>query len=152
MPLERELLPVRSLRSERRCNHLVTGNISPRVSHGCQARPVAGRGTRIRRHGDAPGRQRAPCSDSCRVRHGPHEIGKTVVHIQLVLAVGPGPAILIHDEPTRGVDVGAKAVIHRIMSTLAAEGRSIIMISSEMPEVLGMSDRIIVISGGRLAG
>ena len=63
-----------------------------------------------------------------------------------------GPEILILDEPTRGVDVGAKAEIHRIMSKLAAEGRSIIMISSEMPEVLGMSDRIIVISGGRLAG
>lgn len=62
------------------------------------------------------------------------------------------PDILILDEPTRGIDVGAKAEIHRIMSSLAAEGKAIIMISSEMPEILGMSDRVIVLHEGRITG
>ena len=54
------------------------------------------------------------------------------------------------DEPTRGIDVGAKAEIHRLMSELAGEGLAILMISSELPEVLGMSDRILVMRGGRI--
>jgi inositol transport system ATP-binding protein len=58
------------------------------------------------------------------------------------------PDILILDEPTRGVDVGAKAEIHKIMSRLAQTGKAIIMISSELPEVLGMSDRIVVMHEG----
>ena len=62
------------------------------------------------------------------------------------------PAVLILDEPTQGVDVGAKAEIHRLMGDLAAQGVAILMISSEMPEVLGMSDRIGVMRGGQLAG
>ncbi|GLQ53920.1 sugar ABC transporter ATP-binding protein [Devosia nitrariae] len=61
------------------------------------------------------------------------------------------PLILIMDEPTRGIDVGAKAEIHALMSRLAKEGMAILMISSELPEVLGMSDRILVMHGGRLA-
>ena len=60
------------------------------------------------------------------------------------------PNILIMDEPTRGIDVGAKAEIHRLMSELAQAGMAIIMISSELPEVLGMSDRIMVMRGGRI--
>jgi ABC-type sugar transport system ATPase subunit len=60
------------------------------------------------------------------------------------------PGILIMDEPTRGIDVGAKAEIHALMSRLAQEGMAILMISSELPEVLGMSDRILVMHGGRL--
>ena len=62
------------------------------------------------------------------------------------------PKVMILDEPTRGIDVGAKAEIHRLMSQLASQGMAIIMISSEMPEVLGMSDRVLVISNGRVAG
>ena len=62
------------------------------------------------------------------------------------------PKILILDEPTRGVDVGAKAEIHKIISSLAQEGLSIIMISSDMPELLGMSDRVIVIKEGSKMG
>ena len=60
------------------------------------------------------------------------------------------PRILIMDEPTRGIDVGAKAEIHRLMSELASRGMAILMISSELPEVLGMSDRILVMRGGRI--
>ncbi|MEK4662256.1 sugar ABC transporter ATP-binding protein [Priestia sp. FSL H7-0729] len=62
------------------------------------------------------------------------------------------PEILLLDEPTRGIDVGAKFEIYTIITELARQGRSIIMISSEMPELLGMSDRIMVMSEGRLTG
>ena len=62
------------------------------------------------------------------------------------------PAILILDEPTRGIDVGAKKEIHALMSQLAQKGVAIIMISSELPEVLGMSDRIVVMHEGRVKG
>jgi len=62
------------------------------------------------------------------------------------------PRILILDEPTRGIDVGAKAAVHALMSKLAAEGMAILMISSELPEVLGMSDRVIVMREGRITG
>ncbi len=60
------------------------------------------------------------------------------------------PRILILDEPTRGIDVGTKAAVHALMSKLAAEGMAILMISSELPEVLGMSDRILVMREGRM--
>jgi rhamnose transport system ATP-binding protein len=60
------------------------------------------------------------------------------------------PKLLILDEPTRGIDVGAKAEIHRLMSELAGAGVAILMISSELPEVLGMSDRVLVMREGRL--
>lgn len=62
------------------------------------------------------------------------------------------PKIIILDEPTKGVDVGAKSAIHEIMSDLACQGFGVIMISSEMPEVLGMSDRIVVMREGRVTG
>lgn len=62
------------------------------------------------------------------------------------------PDILILDEPTRGIDVGAKYEIYCIINSLVAEGKSVIMISSELPEVLGMSDRIYVMNEGRIAG
>jgi inositol transport system ATP-binding protein len=62
------------------------------------------------------------------------------------------PSILILDEPTRGIDVGAKAEIHRLISELAAKGVAVLMISSELPEVLGMSDRVLVMHEGRMTG
>lgn len=62
------------------------------------------------------------------------------------------PNLLILDEPTRGIDVGAKFEIYTLMNRLVQEGMSIIMISSELPEVLGMSDRVYVVSAGRIAG
>jgi ABC-type sugar transport system ATPase subunit len=60
------------------------------------------------------------------------------------------PRILIMDEPTRGIDVGAKAEIYALMGRLVQQGVAILMISSELPEVLGMSDRVLVINGGRI--
>ncbi|HXX94273.1 MAG TPA: sugar ABC transporter ATP-binding protein [Planctomycetota bacterium] len=62
------------------------------------------------------------------------------------------PSVLILDEPTQGIDVGAKSEIHRLMGELAAGGMAILMISSELPEILGMSDRIAVMRGGELSG
>ena len=62
------------------------------------------------------------------------------------------PRILILDEPTRGIDVGAKAEIHKLITELAVQGVAVFMISSELPEVLGMSDRILVMHEGRMTG
>ena len=59
---------------------------------------------------------------------------------------------MIFDEPTRGIDVGAKSEIYSLMERLAKEGKSIIMISSELPEVLRMSDRVIVMCEGKITG
>ena len=66
--------------------------------------------------------------------------------------VGMKPDVIIMDEPTRGIDVGAKRDIYELMNELTASGVSIIMVSSELPEVLGMSDRILVVHEGRIAG
>ncbi|MDZ4676325.1 MAG: xylose ABC transporter ATP-binding protein [Oligoflexia bacterium] len=62
------------------------------------------------------------------------------------------PKVLFLDEPTRGIDVGAKAEIYQLMNELAAQGLAIVMVSSELPEILGVSDRIIVMSEGRISG
>jgi rhamnose transport system ATP-binding protein len=62
------------------------------------------------------------------------------------------PSLLIVDEPTRGIDVGTKAEVHRLLSDLANQGVAILMISSELPEVLGMADRVIVLFEGRISG
>lgn len=62
------------------------------------------------------------------------------------------PRLVLLDEPTRGIDVGAKVAVYRLMRKLAAEGKAILMVSSELPEVIGMSDRILVMRDGRLAG
>ena len=70
--------------------------------------------------------------------------------VALARWIEAGPKILILDEPTQGVDVGSKAEIHRIMGELAAAGLAIVMISSELPEILGMSDRVAVVRGGTI--
>jgi rhamnose transport system ATP-binding protein len=72
--------------------------------------------------------------------------------VALARWLSAGPKVLILDEPTQGVDVGAKGEIHRLMCELAGRGMAIVMISSELPEVLGMSDRIAVMHGGIVVG
>jgi len=62
------------------------------------------------------------------------------------------PKVLLFDEPTRGIDVGAKAAIHDLIRRLARDGAAVLMISSELPELLGMSDRIVVMRDGAIAG
>src|SRR6187551_2517381 len=66
--------------------------------------------------------------------------------------LGRKPRLLIVDEPTRGIDVGTKAEVHRLLSELAAQGVAVLMISSELPEVLGMADRVVVLFEGRVTG
>ena len=61
------------------------------------------------------------------------------------------PRVIILDEPTKGIDIGSKAAVHEFMAELAAEGLAVIMVSSEIPEILGMSDRVIVMREGRIA-
>jgi rhamnose transport system ATP-binding protein len=71
---------------------------------------------------------------------------------KVVLAkwLSTAPEVLVVDEPTRGIDVGTKAEVHRLLSALAAEGLGVLMISSELPEVLGMADRVVVVHEGRI--
>jgi len=71
---------------------------------------------------------------------------------KVVLAkwLATAPRVLIVDEPTRGIDVGTKAEVHLLLSRLAAEGVAVLMVSSELPEVLGMADRVVVMHEGRL--
>ena len=82
----------------------------------------------------------------------------TAVAVGIILAsfvssrwLAAGPRLLILDEPTRGVDVGAKAEIYRLIDRLARDGMAIMLISSEMPELLALSDRIVVMQDGRLS-
>ncbi|MET0725151.1 MAG: ATP-binding cassette domain-containing protein, partial [Leifsonia sp.] len=72
---------------------------------------------------------------------------------KVVLAkwLATGPRVVLLDEPTRGIDVGAKVAVYRLMRQLAHDGVAILMISSELPEVIGMSDRILVMHDGRIA-
>jgi len=72
--------------------------------------------------------------------------------VVLATWLGRGGKVLIVDEPTRGVDVGTKAAIHQIIAGLADEGVGVMLISSEMPEVLGLSTRILVMREGRMVG
>jgi putative ABC transport system ATP-binding protein len=72
--------------------------------------------------------------------------------VAIAAAAAGGARVLLLDEPTRGIDVGTKAAVHALMSSLAAQGMAILMISSELPEILGMSDRIAVMRAGRISG
>jgi ribose transport system ATP-binding protein len=63
-----------------------------------------------------------------------------------------GMDVLIFDEPTRGIDIGAKHEIYQLIEALAAEGRAIVVVSSDLPEVMRLSDRMLVMQGGRIAG
>jgi L-arabinose transport system ATP-binding protein len=62
------------------------------------------------------------------------------------------PSLLILDEPTRGIDIGAKSEIYRLIDELAAHGMAVILISSEMPELIGLADRVAVMAGGEITG
>jgi len=103
----------------------------------------------------------AACEEMCRkLRVKTPSLGERIENLsggnQQKVLIGrwmlTDPRILILDEPTRGIDVGAKAEIHRLVSEMTKNGVAVIMISSEMPEVLGMSDRIMVMHEGRVTG
>ena len=72
--------------------------------------------------------------------------------VALAKALAADPQIIIFDEPTKGIDVGAKQEIYRLMDELVGKGKAVIMVSSDMEEILGMSDRLIVLHEGRVAG
>jgi ribose transport system ATP-binding protein len=72
--------------------------------------------------------------------------------VSLAKALDPGPRVLVADEPTRGVDVAAKQEIYRFLSELAAKGTALLLISSELEEIIGMCDRVVVMREGRIAG
>ncbi|WP_255307913.1 sugar ABC transporter ATP-binding protein [Streptomyces marincola] len=117
-------------------------------------RPLAARGLLT---GRGERRAAAAWAERLRVRYG--GLGDPVGTLsggnqqKLVLAkwLATAPRVLILDEPTRGIDVGTKAEVHRVMSRLAAEGMAVLMVSSELPEVLGMADRVLVMREGRIA-
>ncbi len=93
---------------------------------------------------------------SIRVRH-PRALtgslsGGNQQKVLLSRLLQPNPRVVILDEPTRGVDVGAKSEIYRIMDDLARSGMGIIFISSELPEIIGVADRVLVMRGGRIVG
>lgn len=103
----------------------------------------------------------AQCEDMCRkLRVKTPDMNERIENLsggnQQKVLIGrwmlTNPRILILDEPTRGIDVGAKAEIHRLVTEMTRNGVAVIMISSEMPEVLGMSDRIMVMHEGRVTG
>jgi rhamnose transport system ATP-binding protein len=72
--------------------------------------------------------------------------------VVIAKCLGTEPSVLVVDEPTRGIDVAAKAELHGLLRTLAVRGVAILMISSDLPELLGMSDRVLVMRDGRLVG
>ena len=90
-------------------------------------------------------------SDSSRTLIKNIGVGKQQM-VEIAKALAKNARLLILDEPTRGIDVGAKYEIYCIINELVASGKSVIMISSELPEVLGMSDRIYVMNEGRIVG
>ncbi|MFJ7254774.1 sugar ABC transporter ATP-binding protein [Streptomyces sp. NPDC098085] len=96
--------------------------------------------------------------DRVRLRaHGPNQqvqylSGGNQQKVVIAKWLAARPRVLLFDEPTRGVDVGAKAAIHTLVRELAHEGLAVLIVSSELPELIGMSDRVLVMSDGRLAG
>jgi ribose transport system ATP-binding protein len=109
----------------------------------------------------AQGRETALAQDACRrLRVRTPGIGQRVGLLsggnqqKVVLGkwLARAPRVLIFDEPTRGIDVGAKSEIYALMDQLAGQGAAILMISSDLEEVLGMSDRVVVMHEGRVAG
>lgn len=66
--------------------------------------------------------------------------------------IGAGSRILILDCPTRGIDIGVKQTMYRLMAQMRAEGKTVIMISEELPELIGMSDRILIMKDGQIRG
>ena len=93
---------------------------------------------------------------SIRVRNGRAPVGSlsggNQQKVLLSRLLQPKPRVIILDEPTRGVDIGAKSEIYRIMDELARTGMGIIFISSELPEIIGIADRVLVMRGGRIVG
>ena len=72
--------------------------------------------------------------------------------LHLARALLHDPEVIFLDEPTRGIDVGAKLEVYELINQLTAEGKAVVLVSSELPELMGMSDRILVLSSGKIGG
>ncbi|MEU2200328.1 sugar ABC transporter ATP-binding protein [Isoptericola sp. NPDC019482] len=105
-----------------------------------------------RRESDAaaPWASRLEVKTSALDMHGSTMSGGNQQKVVIAKWLATTPTLLIIDEPTRGIDVGTKAEVHRLLSELAGQGMAILMISSELPEVLGMADRVLVVAEGRV--
>ena len=119
--------------------------------------PVAGQLSRLgwlRRRGGEEGDRRVrpavPRPASVHPTTHPRIVRRESQKIVLAKWLMTKPRVMILDEPTRGIDIGAKAEVHRLVAELAAAGVAVLMISSELPEVLAMSDRVLVMREGRL--
>ncbi|WP_093610894.1 sugar ABC transporter ATP-binding protein [Streptomyces indicus] len=130
-----------ALRQSVRDNALLVTRAVPGQQHASAARGLAGLLDRVRLQA------RGGSDQQVQFLSGGNQ-QKVVIAKWLAAA----PKVLLFDEPTRGVDVGAKAAIHTLVRDLAKEGLAVLIISSELPELIGMSDRILVMSDGRLAG
>ena len=72
--------------------------------------------------------------------------------VMLGRSLAPGGRLLLLNEPTRGVDIGAKAEIHQLINNLTANGAAVLMVSSDLPELVGLSDRVVVLAQGKIVG
>ena len=70
--------------------------------------------------------------------------------VVIARSLSTGPQVILLDDPTRGIDVGAKAEVHQILNGMTGQGRGVLLVSSELPEVLAMSDRVLAMYGGRV--
>lgn len=114
------------------------------------------------RHGLLPGRDQAVEADrlldSLRLRAGSYDqpvstlSGGNQQKVLLARWLLTKPKVLVFDEPTKGIDVGAKGELYKVIGDLAAQGLGIIVVSSYLPELLGLADRILVLRGGAIAG
>jgi ribose transport system ATP-binding protein len=100
----------------------------------------------------APGDQVPLDTGAERRNVGGLALGRKPAKVLLSRLLQIGPQVLLLDEPTRGVDVGAKSEIYRLIDELALTGMGVIFISSELPEINGVADRVLVMRGGRIAG
>jgi ABC-type sugar transport system ATPase subunit len=110
------------------------------LSGAAEERTYTEYGTRLRVRASSPEQQVSQLS------------GGNQQKVLLARALAPGGRVLVLNEPTRGVDIGAKAEIHALINELTAAGTAVLMVSSDLPELLGTSDRIVVLSRGRIVG
>ena len=143
------------LPEDRKTQGLVLG-LSVRKNFGLPNLPLLSRGGFVRQ-----GEERRACTEYISTLQIRTPSSETAVRTlsggnqqKVVLAkwLARGCEVLLFDEPTRGVDVGAKVEIYQLINSLAAEGKAILMVSSDLPEVLGMADRILVMHDGRITG
>ncbi len=141
---------------DRRLSGLVVECLDSRERVAPRTRQVLAARAHLRRR--TSGRAVAAVCDRLQVRAPSIEVGAATLsggnQQKVVLAkwLALGPRVLVVDEPTRGIDVGAKAEIYRLLRSLAREGVSILMISSDMEEILHISDRVAVMHEGRVTG